>query len=120
MLLAARGASPHGSPSFPRGVSMRCRRIGAVFIAVSGLAAWQHTSDSPFSPSSAQNLTVQDLATSASVAGVQGTLKNGQAPSTGGGPNITASGNQAVINGGTLVVTIQAASPFTTIYMFVG
>jgi len=76
--------------------------------------------ESPLSPSSARNLSIDDVVASASVAQSAGTRLPGAAPASSGGPHITASGNQRVVNGGTLAVVINADAPFDTIYMFVG
>ena len=75
--------------------------------------------DSPISPSS-QTLTLESIATSASANAVQGVIRHAAAPSPSGGPVITVSGNQTVVNGGTMVATISAASRFNTIYVVVG
>lgn len=101
---------------------MRYRHFTAsvLVIASSLLIACDRGSDSPLSPAAAQSLNIQDIVTSASTSGSQGTLRGGTAPSPSGGPTITATGNRAVINGGTLSVTIQAAAAFTDIYLFVG
>jgi uncharacterized protein YfaP (DUF2135 family) len=98
------------------------RVIGGVLLTVSSLlvACDRQSTDSPFSPSSVQSLSVQDIATSASTSDSQGARRDGPAPASNGGPTITAAGNQSVVNGGTLVVTIQGASPFSAIYVFVG
>jgi hypothetical protein len=96
--------------------------IGAVLMTASSLLAAcdRQSTVSPLTPSSVQSLSVQDIATSASAADSPGVRRNGAAPSSSGGPNVTATGNQSVINGGTLLVTVQGESPFTAIYMFIG
>lgn len=100
---------------------MRHRHVTlSTFIMISlSIACNRHSTESPFTPSSAQGLDVQDIARSASTADSEGTRRDGSAPASGAGPHITTSGNQSIVNGGTLAVTIQASSPFVGIYMFV-
>jgi uncharacterized protein YfaP (DUF2135 family) len=76
--------------------------------------------DSPLSPSDLGSLDLDSLVAAMSVGGAQATLTRGQAPAPRGGPSITASGNQTVVNGGTLNVAIAAATPFQTVYMYAG
>ncbi|HKY21102.1 MAG TPA: hypothetical protein VJM31_07775 [Vicinamibacterales bacterium] len=76
--------------------------------------------ESPTAPTVLRGLNLERVSTSASSDGIQGASLRGQAPAPNGGPRITASGNQRVINGGTLLVTINGESPFTTIYVFAG
>ena len=78
------------------------------------------SSDSPLSPSDLQSLSLDNLVSSVSVAGTPGISSSGQAPSPAGGPVISVSGNQTVVNGGTLSVAITSAAPFQTVYMFAG
>ena len=75
--------------------------------------------DSPVSPSVLPSLSVQDLISSVDAMGVQAAVRSGQAPSPGGGPPITVSGNATVVNGGTLSASITAPAPFQTLYMYV-
>jgi uncharacterized protein YfaP (DUF2135 family) len=72
------------------------------------------------SPSPTGSLSIGDIAASASAADTSGVRRSGVAPSSNGGPQITVSGNQTVINGGTLAVTISANAPFNAVYLFVG
>jgi uncharacterized protein YfaP (DUF2135 family) len=83
------------------------------------LACSSDSPESPISPSPAGSLSVDDIAASASAAGTQGEQRSGAPPSSNGGPQITVTGNQTVINGGTLGVTVAANAPFTAIYMYV-
>ena len=78
------------------------------------------SSDTPLSPSDLPSLNIGNLISSMSVADTPGVSAGGQAPTPRGGPSITASGNQRVINGGTLAVAINSAVPFQTVYMFAG
>jgi len=80
-----------------------------------------HTMESPTSPSAstARNLSIDDLVTSASVLDRNGTRLAGAAPLSNGGPRITATGNQRVVNGGTVNVAINADVPFDTVFMYV-
>jgi hypothetical protein len=98
----------------PIGVSLS---IALVSLA---LACSHDSSESPISPSPVGSLKVEDIATSASSAGGAGTRKAGTAPPAGSGPRISVSGNQTVINGGTLTVTVAGDSPYNAIYMFIG
>jgi uncharacterized protein YfaP (DUF2135 family) len=74
----------------------------------------------PVSPSSISSLRIEDLVTALTVNNSQGASKPGSAPASSGGPVITVTGNQTVINGGTLPVTISGAGPFNVVYMYVG
>lgn len=94
-----------------------CLAITALSLA---LACSRDSTTSPVSPSPVGSLKVEDIAASASTADTPGQRRSGGAPSSNGGPRITASGNQRVINGGTLAVTIAGDAPYNTIYMFVG
>jgi len=73
----------------------------------------------PVSPSSLSVLRVEDLVTGLTVNSSQGASKPGLAPASTGGPAITVTGNQTVINGGTLPVTITGGGPFNVVYMYV-
>ena len=84
------------------------------------LAACNGGPDSPLSPSDLESLNIGDLVSSMSVANTPGVSASGQAPSPRGGPVVSVSGNQTVVNGGTLAVAIASAVPFQTIYMFAG
>ncbi len=94
----------------------------AIFIAAaSSLLSCSSNSTEPlFSPSSARSLDVHDVATSAAAATAQGVRRDGTAPGSNGGPTLTVAGNQAVLTGGTLSVTVRAAAPFTAIYVYIG
>ena len=101
---------------FPRVIS-GCLAIAALSL---GLACSRESTTSPVSPSPSGSLSVEDIAASASTADSAGVRKAGSAPSSNGGPQITVAGNQTVINGGTLAVTVASGTPFNTVYMFVG
>ena len=101
---------------FPRKFA-GCLAITALSLA---LACSRDSTTSPVSPSPVGTLNVEDIAASASTADTSGVRRSGTAPSPNGGPQITASGNQTVINGGTLAVTLAGNSPFNTVYLFVG
>lgn len=101
---------------FPRVIS-GCLAITALSLA---LACSRDSTTSPVSPSPVGSLNVEDIAASASAADTPGMRRAGTAPSSNGGPRITVSGNQTVINGGTLAVAIAGDSPFNTVYVFVG
>jgi hypothetical protein len=75
---------------------------------------------SPVSPTVLPSLQVQDLITSASVAGIAATLRSGVPPAPGGGPSVAVTGNGTVVNGGTLVAGVAGATAFQTLYVTVG
>src|SRR5215212_10252390 len=103
---------------------MRRRRVigGVLFAAVVILGGCNRDSTvaSTFSPAAARNLDVRDVVTSAALTGTQGVLRDASPPSPSGGPAVIASGNQVVVNGGTLSVALQAAAPFSAVYMYIG
>jgi len=76
--------------------------------------------DTPLSPSPVGRLRIEEIASSAGSSSQSGILRSTQAPAPSGGPRITVSGNQTIVNGGTLTVTVTGESAFTTVYMFVG
>ena len=94
-----------------------CLAITALSLTI---ACSSESPGNPVSPSPVGTLSISDIAASASAADVSGTRRSGTAPLPNGGPQISVLGNQNVINGGTLAVTINADSPFNTVYMFVG
>lgn len=75
--------------------------------------------EGPLAPSS-ETVSLESIIASASAHAVPGVVKTGSAPSSNGGPTILVSGNHNVVNGGTMVATIDAASSFKTIYVLVG
>ena len=83
------------------------------------LAACQQSAQSPFSASS-ESVSIDQFATSASADGTEGLRRSGTAPSPAGGPTITVSGNPSVVNGGTLAVGVQGATPFASVYVLIG
>ena len=93
--------------------------VAAVSLPLAG-ACSRESSPLPISPGAAESLRVQDVAASASAAEASGTRRGGSAPASNGGPRVTLTGNQRVINGGTLSVAVNADAPFDTVYMFVG
>ena len=101
---------------------MRTSAIRAVVPCLWALvfAACNGGPDSPLSPSDLESLNISDLVSHMSVANTPGVAASGQAPSPRGGPAVSVSGNQTVVNGGTLTVAIASAVPFQTIYMFAG
>ena len=74
---------------------------------------------SPLTPSGQASLTLTDLTTSASTADATGVEHAGDAPAANGGPTITATGNQTVINGGTMAVSVQSAVPLSKVFTYV-
>ena len=99
-----------------RGPAVRLAMLPFVLVLVLAACNSMH---SPVSPSP-DTLRLEGIVTSASALAVQGVIRNGPALSPSGGPAITVSGNQTVLNGGTMVATISAASSFNTIYVRVG
>lgn len=93
---------------------------GSLAIALLSIACSRDSTESPVSPSPVGSLNVEDIATSASAAGAPGLLRSGSAPASSSGPRITVGGNQNVINGGTLSVSINGNAPFNAVYMFIG
>ena len=94
-----------------------CAAIAALSLA---LACSRESTSSPVAPAPSGSMTITEVAASASTADSSGSLRSSSAPSSNGGPRITVSGNQRVINGGTLAVAIEGDGSFNTIYMFVG
>ena len=76
-------------------------------------------SDGPTLAPTTVRLALESIASSASAGGTDGVRRSGAAPPSSGGPRITATGNQRVINGGTQSVAITADAPFTTVYVYV-
>jgi hypothetical protein len=95
--------------------------IGVAALTLAAIAGCtRSSSDSPLSPSPLGRLNLQDIAASAAVDDAQGARRTGQAPPSTGGPRITATGNQTVVNGGTQTVTLTGDAPFDTVYVTVG
>lgn len=87
--------------------------------AMLALAACNEGPDSPISPSDLPSLELTSLVSSVESLTVQAASRPGTAPAATGGPPITVSGNQTVVNGGTLSATVAATSPFQTLYLYV-
>jgi uncharacterized protein YfaP (DUF2135 family) len=83
-------------------------------------ACSRDSSPLPVAPAPSESLRLEDVAASASAADSSGVRRSGSAPASNGGPRVTVTGNQRVINGGTLAVSISADAPFDSVYMFVG
>ena len=96
--------------------------LGLFAVVVVSLTAscGDDSGETPLSPSPLGRLRIEDVASSASSGDTQGARKSTSAPAPGGGPRITVTGNQTIVNGGTLTVTVTADSAFTTIYIFIG
>jgi uncharacterized protein YfaP (DUF2135 family) len=88
-------------------------------ISITVACSSDNSTDTPISPSPVGAIDVDDIAASASTGGTQGVRRSGAPPGSNGGPQVTVSGNQTIINGGTLGVTLAANAPFNTIYVFV-
>jgi len=74
----------------------------------------------PESPSQIRSLSIESVVSAVAAGNSEGASKPGQAPSSAGGPAVTVTGNQTVINGGTLPVTIASSVPFNVIYLYAG
>ena len=96
------------------------RRIAVLTSTIGLLLLSGCRGESSVSPSTLQPLTIQDVVNSVTTETSQATARPGQAPAPSGGPTISVTGNQTVINGGTLPVGIAASAPFDTIYIVVG
>jgi hypothetical protein len=84
------------------------------------LAGCGQNSNSPVAPSDLPPLVLQNLVSAMTTGSIPAASRGGQAPGPNGGPTATVSGNQTVINGGTLTATVFSPSPFQTVYMYVG
>ena len=100
-------------------VSRTKRALVGPLSALLMLSACNGTTDSPVSPSSLSSLLLQDLVNSVAATGVHGAPRPGIAPAPGGSPRIVVSGNQTVVNGGTLAAEVAADAPFQTLYLYV-
>ncbi len=81
------------------------------------VGACNSNGESPTAPTSGESFRLEDFVASASVGGSQGQLRSGPAPTTGGGPAITVSGNQVVVNGGVTDLNVVAGSPISRIFV---
>jgi hypothetical protein len=100
--------------------SRRLSRLRAALLPLPLLAlAACESANSPISPSS-EPLSLESIATSATAVTVPGQIRLGAPPSPSGGPAISVSGNETVVNGGTMVATITALAEFDTIFVLVG
>jgi uncharacterized protein YfaP (DUF2135 family) len=81
-------------------------------------------SDSPGSPTGPTrvdgSVAIGDILVSAVSGDADGVRRGGSAPAAGTGPRIAATGNQRVINGGTMAVALSGDRPFSAVYVFVG
>jgi hypothetical protein len=75
--------------------------------------------NSPISPTPVGGLSLEDLTVSLAADATAGVRQEGAAPAEAGGPAITLSGNDSIVNGGTLSVVVSAAEPFRSIYVYV-
>src|SRR5438128_628470 len=88
--------------------------------AVAAITSGCGRDSSPLTPSGSSALTLLDFATSASTADATGLMQAGIPPAERGGPVITATGNQTVVNGGTMSVNVQGATAFSKVYIYIG
>jgi len=93
--------------------------LASTLLLLVAMVSCTRSTDSPFSPSTITTLALEDIVASASVGGVQGVRREGSV-APGGGPSVSVSGNQTVVNGGTLAATVTSATPFETLYVFAG
>jgi hypothetical protein len=103
-------------------IMMRFLTGASLALALIAFSACTGDSDgeSPLSPSPIGSLTIDHITNSVSSGDVQGLRRQGTAPASGAGPNITATANQTVLTGGTQTIAITGDSPFTTVYIAVG
>ena len=94
-------------------VSMMALALAQILI----VAACTDNGVSPMAPTSGQSLRLEDFVASASVGGSQGQFRSGVAPTSGGGPAITLSGNQVVVNGGVTDLNVVSGSPISRIFV---
>jgi hypothetical protein len=94
--------------------------LSAIALLVTLVACNGNSPESPVSPSNLPALALRDLISSVSTLGVEATARAGPAPAPSGGPPITVSGNQTIVNGGTLAAAVSSAAPFQTLYVHVG
>ena len=98
----------------------RTARISIVALALAQtliVSACSSNGDSPFAPTPGGSLRLEDFVASASVGGSQGQVRSGLAPTSSGGPAISVSGNQIVVNGGSTELGVVAGSPFTRLFV---
>jgi hypothetical protein len=79
----------------------------------------ERQSDSPISPSPLPAIALGDLVSSMAVESAAASSRSGPPPASGNGPVIVVSGNQTVLNGGTLTATVGSTSSFQTIFLYV-
>ncbi len=97
-------------------------RVSGFLLAVAALfvaAGCNDAGDAPFSPTPVGGLTIDAIVSSMAVGGVPAQAREGAAPPPEDGPEIRASGNDSIINGGTLSVTVTADAPFSRLHMLV-
>ena len=94
-------------------ISMMALALAQVVI----VGACNSNGESPTAPTSGESFRLEDFVASASVGGSQGQLRSGPAPTTGGGPELTVSGNQVVVNGGVTDLNVVAVSPISRIFV---
>jgi len=94
---------------------------GVVLFVALALSGCRRDSTEPvFSPAAARSLNVQDIVSSAALVSADGVRRDASPPESNGGPMVTATGNQVVVNGGTLAVALQSAGPFSAVYLYIG
>ena len=92
--------------------------VVVALIPVLLVGACSSGSDSAFSPTSGGSIRLPDFVASTAVDSSDGQLKSGFAPSASGGPTVTVSGNQTVVNGGATELDVMAGAAFTRVFVF--
>jgi hypothetical protein len=94
--------------------------VAAVGVLLLSAVGCERDSDSPTSPSPLPSIALRDLVTSMAAQSNAAASRSGTPPASAGGPTVVVSGNQRVLNGGTLTATLTSASLFQTIYLHIG
>ena len=76
----------------------------------------RESSPLPVAPAPSESLRLEDVAASASAADSSGVRRGGSAPASNGGPRITVTGNQRVINGGETNYITATLSIYISVY----
>jgi hypothetical protein len=94
--------------------------VAAVGVLLLSAVGCERDSDSPTSPSPLPAIALRDLVTSMAAGSIVAASRTGPPPASSSGPSVVVSGNQRVLNGGTMTATLTSASLFQTIYLYIG
>lgn len=93
----------------------------AIVLALVSMACSGESIESPTGPTFVEgSLDIDDIVASASSGDTHGERRAGAAPPSGSGPRVAATGNQRVINGGTMTLALSSDRPYSAVYLFVG